>query len=282
MRTTNNNQRVVRLVPSKRISAKTMLMLFVAAVFLAVTAGVFKGWISLPLPEDAGPTQLTAYERVTQIERRDLLCNASVTSTFVVSGFNPGYKFGWFGGGEAYMFFDIVGDLDLCIRAADYTLSIDEPGKNIVVDVSRIEINRPRLDLNPRVLGGVTYQTLKLSSLSKDKLADANLDRVVWEAIRNIASGNDDTYINEMQEQLLSFGAEELARTACYPQAIKAMEQGVYEHFLVWAELVGLEGVTVNLPNDVVVPQAREDLDTGLTVLSVSSEETCFVDSEEA
>ena len=277
MRTTNNGGRVIRLSHYKTI--KILRVFSYAAVILltGVFFSLMKGWIQLPFPQDAGPTTLSAHERSTEIERVDFQCHVASTSVFAVTGYNPGWKFGFVSGGQAYVAFDVVGDLDLCIWSDDYTLSIDESGENLIVDVERIDVRRPRIDMNPRVLDGITYQTLKLASASEEKLANANVDRVLWEAGRNMISGDDSTYIDDMQDMLLLFGANTLAGTTCYPSAIEVMKQGVYEHFLNQSALFGFTGVEVNLPTNVSIPVVPEQFDSGQTELKMVGSETCYV-----
>ncbi len=243
---------------------------------IVLLAFVKSGWISPLLPEDAGPTELTAYDRMSLIEKADFQCSAPVTSVFATSSYDPGWQWGPAKGGQAYVIFEVVGDFDLCIWAQDYTLDIDADG-NLVVDVERIDVRRPRIDLNPRMFNGVEYQTFRLVSADGKQLADANIDRVLKEAIQNVFRGTDSTYVDQMQKMLLVFGANQLTKTTCFPQAIEVMRQGVYEHFMALKLLVGFEDVVVTLPDDVSVPTDIEYIDSGDIELKVIGEETCYV-----
>jgi len=275
MRATNNDRKVSGLLAyrvKKLLRRAANWLMLVGLVVILITL-VKSGWISPLLPEDAGPTELTVYDRMTLIEKSDFQCNAPISSVFATSSYDPGWQWGPAKGGQAYVIFEVVGDFDLCIWAQDYTLNIDAD-RNLVVDVERIDVRRPRIDLNPRVFNGVEYQTFRLVSADGKQLANANIDR---EAIQNVFRGTDSTYVDQMQKMLLVFGANQLTKTTCFPQAIEVMRQGVYEHFMALKPLVGFEDVVVNLPDDVSVPADIEYIDSGDIELEVIGEETCYV-----
>lgn len=279
MRTSNRSDRVSKLKRFKlRKNVRRLATVVVPIIVLIFAVGLVK-WNLLPMPRDAGPTELSVHDRLTLIEKSDFECYSPISSLFTVSAYNPGWELGFIGigGGEAYAIFDVVGDLDLCIWADDYTLSMDEAGDVLVIDVERIDIRRPRVDMNPREFNGVTYQTLKLNSATEDRLANANIDRLVWEGVRNFFSGNDKTYIDEMQQMLLQFGENSLIETACYPQAIEVVREGVYQHYMRQSQLFGFTEVEVFLPETITIPVVPDYFDSGDTELQVVGEETCQV-----
>ncbi len=279
MSITNRSAQAVKLARWRMKKKATQLVKVAAAVavVLLIGVGVFKSWIPTFGPVDAGPTELTAYERGTLIEKVDFQCFAASTSVFTVSAYNPGWNWGPLRGGQAYAVFDVVGDLDLCIWAENYTVNYDKQKDVLSIDVVRVDARRPRIDFNPRELGGTVYQTLGLASLSKEKLANANIDRVMWEATRNMFSGDDSTYIDEMQDQLLLFAANSLVDSTCFDEAMAVMKQGVLRHFEQQAVIVGIENVAVSMPRGVDLPPKVQLFDAGQVELSVVGGEDCYV-----
>lgn len=242
---------------------------------LVVMLGMISGLI--PLPRDAGPTEIETTPLVTVIDKVDFQCNAGIKSVSLMTAWNPGWEWGWLNGGQAFVAFDVVSDLDLCVWANDYEVELDKANDSLVVTVARVDARRPRIDHNPWNFNGTVYQTFELSSQGRDSLAaDANLDRVIWEAARNLIRGNDENYLTTMTIQLSRFAANELLNTSCLDEALAVVEEGLLEHFHDEAFRHGVPNVVLTMPSSIDIPDLPDLLETEDTELNRHGDEECI------